>query len=146
MSIISLHPLKKYQSLCKIQSLCTQAQLLTELLFLSLKFSSFVNRRFPYKYPIMLCGIDWFSLSDGSVGVRAWLVLSVVMAAISVFRGILKEIRIAKGSDYKQTLIYKYVLEQFRRNQVTEPLWTEPNLFSVWWSASLREIRSTDWS
>ncbi|XP_051741948.1 protein FMC1 homolog [Ctenopharyngodon idella] len=41
------------------------------------------------------------------------------MAAISVCRGILKEIRIAKGSDYKQTLIYKYVLEQFRRNQVT---------------------------
>ncbi|XDV10964.1 hypothetical protein PO909_000048 [Leuciscus waleckii] len=41
------------------------------------------------------------------------------MAALGVCRGILKEIRIAKGSGYKHTLIYKYVLEQFRRNQVT---------------------------
>lgn len=78
------------------------------------------------RFSSLFWGIDWFSLSAGSVCVCVRLVLSVVMAAISVCRGILKEIRIAKGSDYKQTLIYKYVLEQFRRNQVTEPLWTEP--------------------
>ncbi|XP_058625595.1 protein FMC1 homolog isoform X1 [Onychostoma macrolepis] len=42
------------------------------------------------------------------------------MAAVTC-RALLKEIRIAKGSDYRNTLVYKYVLEQFRRNQVTEP-------------------------
>ncbi|KAF4116630.1 protein FMC1 homolog isoform X2 [Onychostoma macrolepis] len=40
------------------------------------------------------------------------------MAAVTC-RALLKEIRIAKGSDYRNTLVYKYVLEQFRRNQVT---------------------------
>ncbi|XP_067309382.1 protein FMC1 homolog [Pseudorasbora parva] len=50
---------------------------------------------------------------------RVRLVLSVMMAALGVCRGILKEIRIAKGSDYKHTLIYKYIMQQFRRNQVT---------------------------
>ncbi|XP_051987925.1 protein FMC1 homolog [Xyrauchen texanus] len=34
-------------------------------------------------------------------------------------RGILREIRFIKGPDYKQTLIYKHVLEQFKKNQVT---------------------------
>ncbi len=55
-----------------------------------------------------------------SASLCARLALSVVMAAVTC-RALLKEIRIAKGSDYRNTLVYKYVLEQFRRNQVTEP-------------------------
>ncbi|XP_036409007.1 protein FMC1 homolog [Megalops cyprinoides] len=45
------------------------------------------------------------------------------MAALSsplrVCRGILREIRAMKGPDYKQTLAYNYVLDQFRKNQVS---------------------------
>nr|XP_023685601.1 protein FMC1 homolog [Paramormyrops kingsleyae] len=45
------------------------------------------------------------------------------MAALSsplrVCRGILKELRSSKGPEYKQTLAYNFVLDQFRKNQVT---------------------------
>ncbi|XP_043085009.1 protein FMC1 homolog [Puntigrus tetrazona] len=40
------------------------------------------------------------------------------MAAVTC-RALLKEIRVAKGSGYRNTPLYKYVLEQFRKNQVT---------------------------
>ncbi|KAK2864900.1 hypothetical protein Q7C36_004054 [Tachysurus vachellii] len=45
------------------------------------------------------------------------------MAAISaprlICRGIIKELRYLKGPEYKDTIMYNYVLEQFRNNQVT---------------------------
>lgn len=45
------------------------------------------------------------------------------MAALSsplrVCRGILKELRASKGPEYRQTLAYNFVLDQFRKNQVT---------------------------
>lgn len=40
------------------------------------------------------------------------------MLPLRVCRGILKEIRTIKGPEYKQTLAYNYVLDQFRKNQV----------------------------
>ncbi|KTG03597.1 hypothetical protein cypCar_00039554 [Cyprinus carpio] len=45
--------------------------------------------------------------------------MAAVTSPLRACRGILKELRIAKGSDYRNTLVYKHVLEQFRRNQVT---------------------------
>ncbi|XP_053494451.1 protein FMC1 homolog [Ictalurus furcatus] len=45
------------------------------------------------------------------------------MAALSsplrICRSILKELRYLKGPEYKGTMMYSYVLEQFRKNQVT---------------------------
>ncbi|XP_066563470.1 protein FMC1 homolog [Amia ocellicauda] len=38
---------------------------------------------------------------------------------LRVCRGILKEIRALKGPDYQRSPAYSYVLEQFRKNQVT---------------------------
>ncbi|MBN3319789.1 FMC1 protein, partial [Atractosteus spatula] len=38
---------------------------------------------------------------------------------LRVCRGILKEIRAAKGPNYQQSIVYRYLLEQFRKNQVT---------------------------
>uniref|UniRef100_A0A9J8ABK2 Protein FMC1 homolog n=1 Tax=Cyprinus carpio carpio TaxID=630221 RepID=A0A9J8ABK2_CYPCA len=43
--------------------------------------------------------------------------MAAVTSPLRACRGILKELRIAKGSDYRNTLVYKHVLEQFRRNQ-----------------------------
>ncbi len=68
---------------------------------------------------------DWFGLPAASAALYARLALSVVMAAVTC-RALLKEIRIAKGCDYRNTLVYKYVLEQFRRNQVTLTEHTRP--------------------
>ncbi|XP_059413384.1 protein FMC1 homolog [Carassius carassius] len=45
--------------------------------------------------------------------------MAAVTSPLRACRGILKEIRIAKGSGYRNTMVYKHVLEQFRRNQVT---------------------------
>ncbi|KAM6966809.1 protein FMC1 homolog [Tautogolabrus adspersus] len=45
------------------------------------------------------------------------------MAALSsplrVYRGILKELRAIQGPAYKKSLMYSYVMDQFRKNQVT---------------------------
>ncbi|XP_040047049.1 protein FMC1 homolog [Gasterosteus aculeatus] len=45
------------------------------------------------------------------------------MAALSsplrVCRGILKELRAIQGPDYKRSLAYNYIMEQFRKNKVT---------------------------
>ncbi|XP_062387970.1 protein FMC1 homolog [Sardina pilchardus] len=38
---------------------------------------------------------------------------------LRVCRSILRELRALKGPEYKQTMAYNYVLEQFRKNQVT---------------------------
>ncbi|NP_001297946.1 protein FMC1 homolog [Esox lucius] len=38
---------------------------------------------------------------------------------LRVCRGILKEIRAIKGPEYKQTLAYNYVFQQFRKNLIT---------------------------
>ncbi|KAL4658021.1 hypothetical protein GN956_G2860 [Arapaima gigas] len=38
---------------------------------------------------------------------------------LRVFRGILKELRALKGPQYRQTPAYNYVLDQFRKNQVS---------------------------
>uniref|UniRef100_A0A673HIF7 Protein FMC1 homolog n=1 Tax=Sinocyclocheilus rhinocerous TaxID=307959 RepID=A0A673HIF7_9TELE len=46
--------------------------------------------------------------------------MAAVTSPLRACRGLLKELRIAKGSGYRNTLAYKHVLEQFRRNQVTE--------------------------
>lgn len=44
------------------------------------------------------------------------------MAALSsplrICRAILKELRYLKGPEYKDTMMYSYVTEQFRKNQV----------------------------
>ncbi|XP_055051146.1 protein FMC1 homolog [Misgurnus anguillicaudatus] len=45
--------------------------------------------------------------------------MASLTSPLRVCRGILKEIRFVKGSGYRNTLVYKYVLDQFRRNQVT---------------------------
>ncbi|XP_067089209.1 protein FMC1 homolog isoform X2 [Osmerus mordax] len=46
-----------------------------------------------------------------------------MMAALSsplrVCRGILREIRTLKGPTYKQSMAYNYVIDQFRKNDVT---------------------------
>ncbi|KAM7372366.1 hypothetical protein PAMP_009540 [Pampus punctatissimus] len=45
------------------------------------------------------------------------------MAALSsplrVCRGILKELRAIQGTSYKQSLAYNYVMDQFRKNEIT---------------------------
>ncbi|XP_028311403.1 protein FMC1 homolog [Gouania willdenowi] len=45
------------------------------------------------------------------------------MAALSsplrVCRGILKEIRLSQGPNYRQSLAYNYVMDQYRKNKVT---------------------------
>ncbi|KAF7649841.1 hypothetical protein LDENG_00135000 [Lucifuga dentata] len=45
------------------------------------------------------------------------------MAALSspfrTCRGILKELRAIQGANYKQSLAYNYVMDQFRKNKVT---------------------------
>ncbi|KAJ3601047.1 hypothetical protein NHX12_032020 [Muraenolepis orangiensis] len=45
--------------------------------------------------------------------------MSGLLPPLRVFRGILKELRAAKGSTYKKTLAYNYVIDQFRKNEVT---------------------------
>lgn len=39
---------------------------------------------------------------------------------LRVCRGILKELRALRGPEYKQTMAYNYVLDQFRKNQVCQ--------------------------
>uniref|UniRef100_A0A671Q651 Uncharacterized protein n=1 Tax=Sinocyclocheilus anshuiensis TaxID=1608454 RepID=A0A671Q651_9TELE len=46
--------------------------------------------------------------------------MAAVTSPLRACRGLLKELRIAKGSGYRNSVAYKHVLEQFRRNQVTE--------------------------
>ncbi|XP_060760168.1 protein FMC1 homolog [Neoarius graeffei] len=45
------------------------------------------------------------------------------MAALSptlrIYRGILKELRYLKGPEYKDTMAFSYMVEHFRKNQVT---------------------------
>ncbi|KAA0706383.1 Protein FMC1 -like protein [Triplophysa tibetana] len=45
--------------------------------------------------------------------------MAAVTSPLCACRGILREIRLVKGSGYRHTIVYKYVLDQFRRNQVT---------------------------
>eukprot|EP00067_Danio_rerio_P016731 XP_002661059.2 protein FMC1 homolog [Danio rerio] len=45
--------------------------------------------------------------------------MAAMCSALRVCRGILKEIRSAKGSGYRHSPVYQYVLQQFRKNQVT---------------------------
>ncbi|XP_026851816.1 protein FMC1 homolog [Electrophorus electricus] len=40
-------------------------------------------------------------------------------APLRVYRAILKELRLLKGPQYKHTMAYNYVTEQFRKNQVS---------------------------
>ncbi|XP_051904492.1 protein FMC1 homolog [Hippocampus zosterae] len=40
-------------------------------------------------------------------------------SSLRVYRGILKELRAMQGQNYKQSLAYNYVTDQFRKNQVT---------------------------
>ncbi|TRY82160.1 hypothetical protein DNTS_009468 [Danionella cerebrum] len=47
------------------------------------------------------------------------IVMASVSSPLRVCRGILKEIRLAKGPGYRQAPLYLYVLQQFRKNQVT---------------------------
>lgn len=45
--------------------------------------------------------------------------MASLSSPLRVCRGILKELRALKGPEYKQTMAYNYVMEQFRKNQVT---------------------------
>ncbi|KAJ0000713.1 hypothetical protein NQD34_005733 [Periophthalmus magnuspinnatus] len=45
--------------------------------------------------------------------------MSSLSSSLRVCRGILKELRAAQGSKYKQTLVYNYVMDQFHKNKVT---------------------------
>ncbi|KAL0992987.1 hypothetical protein UPYG_G00101840 [Umbra pygmaea] len=45
--------------------------------------------------------------------------MAALLSPLRVCRGILREIRASKGPEYKNSLAYNYVLEQFRKNQVT---------------------------
>ncbi|KPP56789.1 UPF0562 protein C7orf55-like [Scleropages formosus] len=45
--------------------------------------------------------------------------MAAVSSPLRVCRGILKELRALKGPEYKRTLAYNYVLDQFRKNQVS---------------------------
>ncbi|XP_076866423.1 protein FMC1 homolog [Brachyhypopomus gauderio] len=38
---------------------------------------------------------------------------------LRVCRGILRELRYLKGPEYKHTMAYNYIMEQFRKNQVS---------------------------
>lgn len=44
--------------------------------------------------------------------------MAALSAPLRVCRGILKELRYLKGPEYKGTMMYSYVMEQFRKNQV----------------------------
>ncbi|XP_056144532.1 protein FMC1 homolog [Lampris incognitus] len=46
--------------------------------------------------------------------------MAALPSSLRVCRGILKELRTIQGSGYKQSLAYSYVMDQFRKNQVTE--------------------------
>ncbi|XP_029619266.1 protein FMC1 homolog [Salmo trutta] len=45
--------------------------------------------------------------------------MASLSSPLRICRGILKEIRAIKGPKYKQSLTYNYVLDQFRKNQIT---------------------------
>ncbi|XP_030649689.1 protein FMC1 homolog [Chanos chanos] len=45
--------------------------------------------------------------------------MAAMTSPLRICRGILKEIRALKGPEYKQTMAYNYVMDQFRKNQVT---------------------------
>ncbi|XP_028843307.1 protein FMC1 homolog [Denticeps clupeoides] len=45
--------------------------------------------------------------------------MAALTSPLRVCRGILKEIRHLKGPDYKHSMVYAYVLDQFRKNEVT---------------------------
>ncbi|XP_063069882.1 protein FMC1 homolog [Engraulis encrasicolus] len=45
--------------------------------------------------------------------------MAAMNSPLRVCRGILKELRALKGPQYKETMAYNYVLQQFRKNQVT---------------------------
>ncbi|KAM3863633.1 protein FMC1 homolog [Diretmus argenteus] len=45
--------------------------------------------------------------------------MAALPSPLRVCRGILKELRALQGSNYKQSLAYRYVMDQFRKNQVT---------------------------
>ncbi|XP_062846987.1 protein FMC1 homolog [Trichomycterus rosablanca] len=45
--------------------------------------------------------------------------MATLSSPLRVCRGILKELRYLKGAEYKNTMAYTYVMEQFRKNQVT---------------------------
>ncbi|XP_061080402.1 protein FMC1 homolog isoform X1 [Conger conger] len=51
--------------------------------------------------------------------------MAAMTSPLRVCRGILKEIRALKGREYKQTLAYNYVLDQFRKNQVRQKVSSE---------------------
>ncbi|XP_035253123.1 protein FMC1 homolog isoform X1 [Anguilla anguilla] len=51
--------------------------------------------------------------------------MAALTSPLRVCRGILKEIRALKGPEYKQTLAYNYVLDQFRKNQVRKKVSSE---------------------
>ncbi|KAK7939360.1 hypothetical protein WMY93_002686 [Mugilogobius chulae] len=45
--------------------------------------------------------------------------MATLSSPLHVCRGILKELRAAQGSKYRQSLAYNYVMDQFRKNKVT---------------------------
>ncbi|KAM6956983.1 protein FMC1 homolog [Aplochiton taeniatus] len=45
--------------------------------------------------------------------------MTALLPPLRVCRGILKELRALKGPEYKQSLAYNYVIDQFRKNEVT---------------------------
>ncbi|KAG7262381.1 hypothetical protein CRUP_018305 [Coryphaenoides rupestris] len=45
--------------------------------------------------------------------------MSGLSPPLRVFRGLLKELRAVQGSTYKKSLAYNYIIEQFRKNEVT---------------------------
>ncbi|MED6286498.1 ATP synthase assembly factor fmc1 mitochondrial [Characodon lateralis] len=46
--------------------------------------------------------------------------MASLSSPLRVCREILKELRVIQGLSYKQSLAYNYVLDQFRKNKVTE--------------------------
>ncbi|KAM9434264.1 protein FMC1 homolog [Clarias gariepinus] len=45
--------------------------------------------------------------------------MAALSAPLRICRGILKELRYLKGPEYRGTMAYSYIMEQFRKNQVT---------------------------
>uniref|UniRef100_A0A8C6WG22 Protein FMC1 homolog n=1 Tax=Neogobius melanostomus TaxID=47308 RepID=A0A8C6WG22_9GOBI len=45
--------------------------------------------------------------------------MATLSSPVRVCRGILKEIRAVQGLNYRQSLAYNYVMDQFRKNKVT---------------------------
>ncbi|KAK3508474.1 hypothetical protein QTP70_030257 [Hemibagrus guttatus] len=45
--------------------------------------------------------------------------MAALSAPLRICRGILKELRYLKGPEYRGTMMYSYVMEQFRKHQVT---------------------------